>query len=66
MLINAILGFLLGYAFVALLPYLWLGLKVLWELITAIADLLHSIYELVRYGVEPIPSKSVTDTPNQS
>lgn len=59
MLVNAILGFLLGYAFVASLPYLWLGLKVLWELITSVAGLFQAIRELFRNKANPS-----TNTPN--
>lgn len=59
MLVNAILGFLLGYAFVALLPYFWLGLKVLWELVTSVAGLFQAICELFRSKANPS-----TNTPN--
>lgn len=66
MLINVVIAFLLGYAFVALLPYVWLGLKVLWELATSVLGLFQAIYGLVGYGVQPTPDKPITDTQSQS
>ena len=65
MLVNAILGFLLGYTFVALLPYVWLGLKVLWEFVTSVVGLFQAVYELIRCGVQPAPNKPIVNTPSQ-
>lgn len=62
MLASAIIGFLLGYAFVALLPAAWSLLKISFEIVRALFELFREIYELIRYGVQD-PTKE--PTPNR-
>lgn len=52
MYVDMVIGLMIGCTLVAILPYVWLSLKIAWELMTAVFGLLAGIYHLICHKVK--------------